>query len=147
MGKAQPTNNYDMKQETRINLTDTTLDIIVKMSEGNPGAAVALMEIVKNGEAIDPQSFAGGVGAVLSLDTYGIYGSDIYILWSDICEKNLPKMLAVLRACQLGLFSSNTLKVAASRQDRTGKSMIPVEDLYVKVKEQLKEFDVAKVTA
>lgn len=127
--------------KARIELTDSIKDICVKMSEGNPGALSAIVEIIKNGERIDPDSFAGGLGTVLMLDTFGIYGTDIYILWSDICERDTAKMIAVLRACQLGHFSDRILKDAANRQDRTGRTLIPVQELYEKVKGELENFD------
>ncbi len=128
---------------SRIQLTDTTMDVLVKMAEGNPGAATCLMEILEKGASIDPQSAFGGMGAIFDLDTSGIYGTDIYVLWSDICEKNTVNMLAVLRACQLGLFDRSIVIDAAHRQDRSGKGLIPVDELYAKVKSQLNRFDVA----
>lgn len=125
---------------SRIQLSDSAMDVIVKMSEGNPGAMTALMEILNKGAEIDPDDFMGGLGAVLSLDSDGIYGTDIYVLWSDICDRNTAKMLSVLRACQLGFFNRQTLIDACNRQDRSGKNMIPVEELYLKVKERLPNF-------
>lgn len=126
---------------SRIQLSDNTMDVVVKMSEGNPGAMTALMEILVKGEKIDPDSFMGGLGAVLDLDTNGIYGTDIYVFYSDICDRNVTKMLSVLRACQLGFFSRNVLSDACSRQDYSGKKMIPVDELYLKVKERLPNFN------
>lgn len=130
----------------RINLQDSTISAIAKMADGNPGAAVTLMEMIKTGDKIDPDGFAGGLGFVLLLDTFGIYGSDIYILNNDICDRQINKTMAVIRACQLGLFSSDILKDACSRQDRSGKKIIPVEELYLKVKEQLPNFDKNELT-
>lgn len=113
------------------------------MAEGNPGAITTLIQIMKEGERIDPDNAFGGFGSILLLDTWGIYGTDIYILWNDICDRSISKTLAVIRACQLGHFNSNVLKDACHRQDRSGKSMIPVNDLYNKVKEDLPNFDKA----
>jgi hypothetical protein len=138
--------NFSIMANERISLNDSTIAAVTKMSDGNPGAAVTMMEMLKEGRKIDPDGFAGGLGFILLLDTYGIYGSDIYILNNDICDRKINKTCAVLRACQLGLFSSNTLKDACSRQDRSGKKMIPVEELYLKVKEQLPNFDNAELT-
>lgn len=126
---------------SRIKLNDTTLSAVSKMSEGNPGAGITLMEMLTEGEKIDPDSALGGFGSILSLDTHGIYGTDIYIFHNDICGGEISKVIAVLRACQLGLFSPSILKDACSRQDRSGVSMVPVADLYAKVKERLPDFD------
>lgn len=124
----------------RIKLTDSTVDVVVKMSEGNPGAMSVLMQLLQPND-IDPDNSMGGLGVILSLDYYGIYGTDIYILNNYICDRDMVKMLAVLRATQLGLFDSNILKDACHRQDISGKSIVPVDELYLKVKERLPNFD------
>lgn len=126
---------------SRIQLTDNVSSAVAKMSDGNPGAMAAMMEIIQNGAKIDPDGFMGGFGCILSLDTHGIYGSDIYVLHSDICDRDLPKTLAVLRSVQLGFLPESTLKNACSRQDYSGKTMVPVEELYAKVKKELPNFN------
>ena len=125
---------------SRIEMNDSVLDIFVKMGEGNPGAMTALMQLIGDAKT-DPDSAFGGFGAILLLDSFEIYGTDIYVLWSDICDRDIVKTQAVLRACQLGLLPSNTLKDACHRQDYSGRSMIPVADLYDKVKAELPNFD------
>jgi hypothetical protein len=130
-----------MNNKERIGLNDTMMSAVAKLADGNPGAAQALMSLSINAAKIDPQSFGGALGPLLSFDSHGIYGTDIYILWSDICNKNASKTLAVLRAVQLGMFDERTLKDACSRQDYSGREMIPVDDLYEKVCEKLEDFD------
>lgn len=126
----------------RISINDSMQDIVVKMCEGNPGAMGVLMDMLEKGAAIDPDSaLSGGLGSILQLDAQGIYGTDIYVLNNDICERNLPHTMAVLRAVQLGLFDASTLKDACGRQDYSGKELIPVGELYAKVKERLPNFD------
>ena len=128
-------------EKQRIQLTDTVMDIMLKMSDGNPGAAITLVEMLQTGGIIDPDNAFEGLGPILSLDSYGIYGTDIYVLHNDICGRDMVKTLAVLRAVQLGLFSAITLADACHRQDYSGRDMVPVEDLYQKVKEQLPAFN------
>ena len=131
---------------SKIKLSDSTMDVVVKMSNGNTGAMSAIMEMLKpENKDIDPDSFMGGMMKVLSLDTLGIYGTDIYILYNDICERNMIKMFAVLRAHQLGFLSSSVLIDACHRQDRSGKEMIDVEGLYEKVTKQLPNFKKVEV--
>lgn len=130
-----------MKTETRINGSDSTMTAVTKMTNGNFGAIDALMNIIKDAPKIDPDNALGGIGIMLTLDTYGIYGTDIYVLYSDICGKNVTKMIACIRACQMGLFDSNILKDACSRQDYSGRKLIPVDELILKVKEKLSNFD------
>ena len=126
---------------SKINLRDSIMNVVVKMSDGNPGAMNALMQMLQpENQEIDPDSIMGGMMKVLALDALGIYGSDIYILHNDICDRDMVKMFAVLRAHQLGFLNGSILKYACSRQDRSGKSMIDVNGLYEKVITQLPNF-------
>jgi hypothetical protein len=128
------------KTQNRIKLKDSPQNMIVKLSEGNPGAAVALTTLFKLSEAIDPDSILSGLSSFIALDDMGIYGTDIYVLFNDICNRSTVKTVAVLRAKQLGYISGDVIADAASRQDYSGKSMIDVIDLYNKVKKELPAF-------
>lgn len=125
----------------RIKLQDTLSEVIFKMSDGNPGALTAIMALFESNVRVDPDDWMGPLGSIMSLDGYGIYGTDIYILWSDICDKNIVHMIAVLRAAQLGYVSSEVIKDAVSRQDYSGRELLDIDDLYKKVKERLPDFD------
>lgn len=103
---------------SRIELSDSTVDAIIKMSDGNPGAVMALMEISEKAGSIDPQSALGGIGPILSLDTWEIYGSSIYVLFNDKAGRDVRKLLVLLRATQLGLFSVAKLQQMAADQAR-----------------------------
>jgi len=104
---------------SRIELTDSPMDALIKMAEGNPGAAVAMMDILKQHDEIDPQAMLGGLGTIMILDTWGIYGSSIYILYSDKCDRNVRQLLMLLRATQLGFFSHTKLQQMAEDQMRS----------------------------
>jgi hypothetical protein len=93
------------EHETRIKLTDTPMDIVVKMAEGNPGAVTVMSMCLLDGGKIDPDSAFGGLACLLDLDTLGIYGSKIWILFKDICGQNMTNFVGVLRAWQLGAIS------------------------------------------
>ena len=95
---------------SRFKLNDSILDTVIKMSDGNPGAMMALTELVKDNNIIDQDSVLGPLGAVLYLDQNEIYGTDIYILFNDKCNKSTRKLIMLLRVCQLGEFSRNRLK-------------------------------------
>ena len=99
---------------SRLELTDTVTDILVKMSDGNPGAINVMMQMLQEAENIDPQAILGGVGAVMSLDTHEIYGSNIWILYKDVCGGDLRKMIMLMRATQLGKFPQTRLQSLAS---------------------------------
>lgn len=125
----------------RITLQDDGMSAMLKMADGNPGAVTAMMELLQDDNKTDPDSFIGGIGNILSLDTIGIYGTDIYVLWSDICGRDIVKMISLLRGHQLGFITSELLKEISGRQDRSGKSLIDIEDIYKKVCDYLPNFD------
>lgn len=131
------------RQTPRIALSDDISSIVVKMSEGNPGAAQVLCSIVANATAIDPD--AGPAMAkllpILTMDNLDIYGSRIYVLYSDICEKHLPSTIALLRAVHLGILPENVLADACSRQDYSGRSLVSVVDTCLMVSEALPNFN------
>jgi hypothetical protein len=80
---------------SKIQLTDTASDILVEISEGNPGAASVLIRILKEGAAIDPQDAFGSLGAIFALDTHHIYGSKIWMLYKDVRGQDLVKMIPI----------------------------------------------------
>ncbi|MEO6176803.1 MAG: hypothetical protein ABIP27_16750 [Flavobacterium circumlabens] len=126
--------------KNRIQMKDSALDAVTKMVDGNFGAMEALMLLLQS-DHVDPDNVLGGIGVILFLDTLQIYGTDIYVLYSDICGKDIVKMIAVLRAVQMGWSSAPLLKEACSRQDYAGRELIPVDSLYIKVKRELPNFD------
>jgi hypothetical protein len=125
----------------RLELTDTAMDVIVKMAEGNPGAAIVMGGIMKDHDRIDPQSMMGGIGALMALDGHGIYGSAIYVLFSDKCNKDMRRMLMLVRATQLGHFPASRLKEMAADQTRqVNLTEDEFTELDQKVCKQLTEF-------
>lgn len=94
----------------KIKLHDTIEQILFIMSERNPGALNVLIELQRNVNEIDPQSFLGPTGYMLLLDTFEIYGSDLYVLWNDKCNRDIRRFCILIRATQLGLISRLKLK-------------------------------------
>jgi len=68
----------------RINLTDTTQDVIFKMSEGNPGALNVCVQLLAD---------ATGFFTLLNLDDMGIRGSAIWVAYKDHCKEDLSKFI------------------------------------------------------
>lgn len=126
--------------KTKLQLTDTMLDVTVKMAEGNPGAMTVIMRLIKENAAIDPDSALGEWGAILMLDDLGIYGSAIWVLYKDTCGQNIANFVATIRACQLGIIGSQTL---LDWSDET-KPCDPeqVRAAIVAVKERLPRFNI-----
>ncbi len=112
------------------------------MSEGNPGALMAVCEILKHGAVIDPNDAMGGMSSLLSLDTLGVYGSQLYMLWSDVCGKDVGKMIALLRAWQLGGLAGVTDGTLQFAIDARGTG-IDVDAAVAAVQERLPKFNAA----
>ena len=126
---------------TKLDLNDSVEDIIIKISEGNPRAISVCMMMYTKGGAIDPDALFGGLGGVLSLDSLGIYGSKIWMLFKDVCKQDLVKTSAMLRAWQLGFVPKATLLHAI---DNYGAG-IDTDALLAQVQERLPAFGQTEV--
>lgn len=122
----------------RIQLTDSIVSILNKMSDGNPGAITVLMRAMKEGPAIDPQSVFGEISVILALDTHDIYGSEIWMLYKDVCGQDLMLMLALLRSIQLGIAPESEIKAAIA--DTRSMSGERKSELLAEVKNRLVDF-------
>jgi len=96
----------------RIQLNESLGSMIMKMVEGNPGAVLVCMQLIDESDKIDPDSMMGGIGQIMFLDTLGIYGSRIWMLYKDMCKENIATTIAILRAVQLGFLSESKLNHA-----------------------------------
>ena len=122
----------------KIGLDDSMQTALMKMSGGNPGALSIVMQMMEKSPEIDPQSaMMGGLAPVLMLDTFGIYEDRIWMLAKDVCKHDVVKMLACLRAVQLGHISEDVLNHAI---DHYGEG-IDLELILSRVKLELNEFD------
>lgn len=65
-----------------IKASDTMMDVMVKMSEGNPGALTVLMQLWLREH---------GPELVLDLDDMGVRGSSIWVGYKDYCEEDLER--------------------------------------------------------
>lgn len=125
-----------MNRNTRIKLEDTGMSAALKLSEDIPGAIKVCAELLNKGAEIDPDGAFGGVGILLMLDTFGIYGYRIWKLYKDVCKQDLVKTIAMLRAVQLGILNEAKLQYAI---DDRGKG-IDIDDLHKKVMQRLPRF-------
>lgn len=103
----------------RIELTDTLMTATIKLAEGNPGALTTLVKLIESAPSIDPQSIFGPLAPLIALDIHGIYGSDIYILFNDKCDRDARKTILLLRAVQLGIMPERKLQKLAADQTRS----------------------------
>lgn len=119
----------------RIGLNDTMQSMVIKMSDGNPGAINVMMGLLRETPSIDPDNVLGGLGVIMSLDTHDIYGPDIWCLFKYGCGQDLTTMVGARRAVQLGHIGVNQLKHMVESHDRAG-----IAALLPAVREQLPNF-------
>jgi hypothetical protein len=75
----------------RITNTDTCDTIIVKMSNGVFGAVSVVVQMLKE---------PNGLELLRVLDTNGIYGSHIWILYKNICGQKINEMSAIIKSME-----------------------------------------------
>jgi hypothetical protein len=119
----------------KIQLDMSAMDMIMVMSEGNPGALKVLMESLDKVPEVDPDDVFGPWGLMMHLDSLGIYGERIWMLYKDLCGENITNTIAMARAWQLGIVRESDLKDAIN-----GLTIFNVSDIIEKVKERLPSF-------
>jgi hypothetical protein len=75
------------------------------------------------------------LGCLLLLDSFAIYGANIWLLFKDVCGQNIVHMIAVLRAVQLGLVDERTVHEAID-----GTSTLSIDEVLSAVREVLPDF-------
>ncbi len=124
----------------RILKRDSLKESVIKLVEGNPGALQCLIQLLKEEDKVADNFPFGYAGVLLTLDTWEIYGTDIYVLWNDICDRDCCKFLACLRATRLGIVTPNVLKDACHRQDYSGSNLVNSLALLEKVRQKIPSF-------
>lgn len=89
-------------------INDHLTNQIVQAAKGNPGAMQAAIEI----QRISSMS----LHVVME---YGIVGTDLYVLFSDLCGKDSGKTVRLIRDCPKSILID-----AASRQDYSGRELV-----------------------
>lgn len=113
------------------------MDMLMIMSEGNPGALKVLMDSFDKVPEIDPDDVFGPWGLMMHLDSLGIYGDRIWMLYKDLCGQDIVNTIAMARAWQLGIVRSEDLKDAIN-----GLTVLNVNDILNQVKDRLPNFAV-----
>lgn len=82
---------------------------VATMCEGNPGALVFLIDLIK---AEKFETFS-------ALCEIGIVGSDLYVLWNDISQRDMGLCVWLVRVTD-----RETLAYACGQQDRSGREIL-----------------------
>ena len=87
---------------------------IIQWSEGNPGALTFLMSITH------PENAIKGILIIQKLeDAKSIRGTNLYVLWSDLCDKDISKVETLCKNCP-----TDILEDACKRQDYSGRELV-----------------------
>ena len=86
------------------------------LADGNPGAIRCMGELLK---------------ITMKSEFYLPFssGTDIYVLYNDICDRDCFKVLALLSAVEIGYLHPAVLCEACSRQDYSGKNLIDIDNI------------------
>ena len=85
----------------RINGKMTIQEIIITLSEGNPGAISCIMQMITT----DPEA----IFTLLFFDSMEIYGSKIYMLWNDCSGRDMAKFKETVKYLQSGKISKEEI--------------------------------------
>jgi len=87
---------------------------IIEWSKGNPGALTFLMNIMQ------PENAVKGITIIQKLqEAKSIRGTNLYILWSDLCNRDIDKVVILCMNCP-----TKVLEEACSRQDYSGRELV-----------------------
>lgn len=104
-----------MKMQTSI-LT-TTSQIIINLSEGNPGAMTCLAALAQENRE-RPLVFAE---AVRMFDELGLRGAGIYMLWNDCLDRCMAGLVALVDRWRAGKFSAEEILEHVNVEGGRGK--------------------------
>ena len=76
---------------------------ILLLSEGNPGAIKAMLNVTENYSRIDPMAFLGPIHFFDFIKALNMDPSAIWFLYKDICGQIAHNVVAVVRGRQLGI--------------------------------------------
>ena len=90
---------------SKLELSDSFDKIMIKLSEGNPGALNVLFEIMKENN----NDLLKSIPIFIMIDSMELYGSYLYMLWNDCCNKDIHKTIKVIDLYKRGEIGQPTL--------------------------------------
>lgn len=115
----------------------TSQDDIFLLSEGNPGAITAMLEMISEYQKIDPQAIFGSYHVIMFLKDYNFKGTNIWNLWKNVCHQKHVNFAAVMRGHQMGFITRQSIDSLA----RGNTLHIDFPKLIEQIKEGLPTFN------
>lgn len=129
-----------MNTTPKLNGGDGIKEAVIKLADGNVGALTTCVKLALFTETCDPDAMMGPYTPLLSLDSLGIYGERIWLLYKDICGESCLNTLTILRAHQLGFLSTARLITAIDSCRTSNKKQLDPQKYLKKVQERLPKF-------
>lgn len=82
---------------SKLNIEDSFHDIMIKMSEGNPGALNCIFKLKEK-----HNNDIKWIHSMLAFDTMELYGSYLYMFVNDCCDNDYSKVIQIIEAWQKG---------------------------------------------
>lgn len=93
---------------------DAHTTMLFNLSQGNPGALRAVMELMK------PENIVHSLVIISKLEECpSIKGTNLYVLVNDLCDWNYEKVAKLCEICP-----NDILEDACSRQDYSGRELV-----------------------
>jgi len=90
-----------MEERKEINLHDNFQELLMKMSEGNPGGLSVLMQIAKEFSKCPEDAFIH----MMLLDDMNIRGSQIWMGYKDYCGSDIKKFIQCIKEKNQGMIN------------------------------------------
>lgn len=100
----------------RIGPSCTVVEAVLAMSDGNPGAAVVMTQLVKYSTDKQEKGPWPSLSYLLDLDEAGLYGSDVWVAFKDLCGQDIAALARELDSDRHGL--AERVSKAMSRDPR-----------------------------
>jgi hypothetical protein len=118
--------------------------LMAKLAEGSTEVMRVVFQISQEGERIDPYN-ARSNAALDALENLGIRGSRLWNLYDALCDRNIGKLIAVLRAQQLGMIKGEEIVNAADNRALAKQLQLPwtgidAADVLWRVRQRLPDF-------
>jgi hypothetical protein len=99
-----------------------------------------MIELLSSNRRIDPSNGFGPLGCS-NITPSGIKGNKINLLFNSICQGNIARLIAILRAVQLGLICKTEVHQAMSICENSKEEALDVRNIYQSQKILALNFD------